>query len=215
MIPKLIHLIWLGGSLPDKFKYTVSEIKKINHDYEIKEWNDNNIDFTLVNNDLFNKTQNLGSKSDILRFELLKKYGGIYMDYDFIAMKKFDELLQYDFFAGSGDNETVWNSIVASIPEHKIVNSFLEGLKDVPPIGAGKHNISTVMELTGPNYLTRTVLRYKDLPGVKIFKKNYFFPFDASIREETKGLTETDIERIKTYTQPETFCIHFHTCEWQ
>ena len=47
MIPKAIHLIWLGGKRPDKFDITLNEIKRINNDYEIKEWNDDNIDFEL------------------------------------------------------------------------------------------------------------------------------------------------------------------------
>ena len=89
MIPKIIHLIWLGGKKPEKFNITLQKIKQINNDYEIKEWNDDNIDFELIQKDFFNKTENLGSKSDILRFELLNKYGGIYMDYDFIQIKKF------------------------------------------------------------------------------------------------------------------------------
>lgn len=216
MIPKTIHLIWLGSDLPEKFKYTVSEIKRINFDYNIIEWTDSNINFRLDNQHLFEQTQNLGSKSDILRFEILKKFGGIYMDYDFLQIKKFDELLEYDFFVGSGDDETVWNSIVGSIPDHVIVNDFLNGLKDAQPVGLGKHNITNVMETTGPNYLTRVFLKYKKLNGVKIFKKNYFFPFDSLIREEVNKLkNETDVERIRSYAKPETFCVHFHTCEWQ
>jgi mannosyltransferase OCH1-like enzyme len=216
MIPKTIHLIWLGGPLPEKFKYTIEEIRRINNDYEIMEWTDHNINFPLINQNLFNQTQNLGSKSDILRFELLKKYGGIYMDYDFISVKKFDELLHHDFFVGSGDNETVWNSIVGSIPNHPIVDDFIMGLGNAAPVGLGKHNITNVMETTGPNYLTRVFLKHKNMDGVKIYKKDYFFPFDSLIREEVNKLNnDNDIERIKSYAKPETFCIHFHTCEWQ
>jgi mannosyltransferase OCH1-like enzyme len=94
MIPKVIHLIWLGGKRPAIFDITLNEIKRINNDYEVKEWNDDNIDFELIQKDFYNITENVGSKSDILRFEILNKYGGIYMDYDFIQIKKFDELVE-------------------------------------------------------------------------------------------------------------------------
>jgi mannosyltransferase OCH1-like enzyme len=58
MIPKKIHLIWLGGEVPGKFQVLVDRIKSINSDYEVKEWNDSNIDFELINQNLFNETQN-------------------------------------------------------------------------------------------------------------------------------------------------------------
>jgi len=93
MIPKLIHLVWFGGPRPRFFDKTVDLIKSINYDYEIKEWDDNNIDFDLINRELFDKTKNYGSKSDIFRFEVLNKYGGIYMDYDFLQLKKFLDIL--------------------------------------------------------------------------------------------------------------------------
>ena len=100
-IPKIIHLIWLGGKLPEKFIHLKNEIKKINFDYQIIEWSDNNIDFELINKKLFDESTNVGAKSDILRFEILYKFGGIYMDYDFLQIKKFDDLLNNDFFAGT------------------------------------------------------------------------------------------------------------------
>ena len=91
-IPKKIHLIWLGGEKPKKFNFLLERIKEKNKNYDVIEWNDNNINFELINQRLFDETENLGSKSDILRFELLYKYGGIYMDYDFLQIKSFDEL---------------------------------------------------------------------------------------------------------------------------
>ena len=114
MIPKIIHLIWLGGSLPDKFISLRNKIIEINGDYEVIEWNDNNINFPLMNSKLFESCTNLGAKSDILRFEVLYKFGGIYLDYDFLQVKKFDELLDLDFFAGTASTEPdeVWNSII-------------------------------------------------------------------------------------------------------
>ena len=158
-IPKKIHLIWLGGEKPKKFNFLLERIKEKNKNYDVIEWNDNNINFELINQRLFDETENLGSKSDILRFELLYKYGGIYMDYDFLQIKSFDELLEYDFFAGTDKNNPneVWNSIVGSTPKNKICEKFLNDILNNEPIK--RHEINRVMNETGPYYLTKLILK--------------------------------------------------------
>jgi mannosyltransferase OCH1-like enzyme len=217
MIPKIIHLIWFGNKRPEKFDFTLNEIKRINNDYEIKEWNDNNIDFELVQKDFFNKTENLGSKSDILRFELLNKYGGIYMDYDFIQIKKFDELLDYDFFIGSGNENETWNSIVGSIPNHKICKDFLHGLSSTTPVIKNDNGdeVGMVMSKTGPYYIHKIYSDNNSLSNIKHLSKNYFFPFPGGERDLVKNFDQQSINYIKSFATQETICIHFHTCTWQ
>lgn len=214
MIPKIIHLIWLGGPLPDKFISLRDKIVSVNSDYEVIEWNDNNVNFPLINYELFNSCTNLGAKSDILRFEILYKFGGIYLDYDFLQVKKFDELLDLDFFAGTGESEPheVWNSIVGCTKENKIALKFLDGLKSITePIK--KWETSRVMYETGPYYLTN-ILKGTDLP-YKVFVGDYFFPFDREQRLKIRNLTNSDIEEINDFITENTYCVHLHTCSWQ
>src|SRR5271157_4561121 len=83
-IPKIIHQIWLGGDLPKKYFKLIETFKKFNPDWIHMLWTDENIkDLDLINKEIFDKQINMGSKSDILRYEILKKYGGIYFDTDF------------------------------------------------------------------------------------------------------------------------------------
>jgi mannosyltransferase OCH1-like enzyme len=217
MIPKVIHLIWLGGKRPAIFDITLNEIKRINNDYEVKEWNDDNIDFELIQKDFYNITENVGSKSDILRFEILNKYGGIYMDYDFIQIKKFDELLEYDFFIGSGNENETWNSIVASIPNHKICKDFIDGLSKTTPVVKNDTGDEKGMVLlkTGPYYIHKIYEDNKSLLNIKNLNKNYFFPFPGAERNSVRNLDEQSINYIKSFTKEETICIHFNTCTWQ
>jgi mannosyltransferase OCH1-like enzyme len=214
-IPKKIHLIWLGGERPKKFDFLLEKIKLINNSYEIIEWDDNNINFKLINDKLFYDTENLGSKSDILRFELLYRYGGIYMDYDFFQIKSFDELLGYDFFAGTDKNnpDEVWNSIIGSTPNNLICEKFLRGLSNNSPIG--KYEINRVMDETGPYYLTNLINNNKWNYNIKILKDDYFYPFPGSQRQSIKNLNENDIKYIESFKTENTFCIHLFTTTWQ
>lgn len=217
MIPKLIHLIWLGNKKPEIFKETLNIIRDINSDYKILEWNEDNINFDLHNKELFEKTENLGSKSDILRFEILNKYGGIYMDYDFLQIKKFDDILNCGFFVSAGRDGEVWNSIVGSIPNHKITIDFLYGLKDTKPVIKNDNNdeIGMVMHKTGPYYLQKIYNENRNLEDVRFLDKDYFFPFPALEREYVRDFSEQSKVRIKSFATSNTICIHFHTCTWQ
>ena len=47
-----------------------------------------------------NKLYHLAHKSDVLRMQLLKEYGGIYLDLDQICKKPFTPFLKYDFVMG-------------------------------------------------------------------------------------------------------------------
>jgi mannosyltransferase OCH1-like enzyme len=214
-IPKIIHLVWFGGQRPEKFDILVNEIKRINHDYEIYEWNDNNINFQLKNYKLFSECKNLGAKSDIFRFEVLHELGGIYMDYDFIQIKKFDDLLMNDFFIGTSSccpNES-WNSIIGATKNNEICKKFLDGLSNTKPID--RHQIQRVMEDTGPEYLTK-LLKDGELDGkYKKFIGPYFFPFPADERFGIRELRQTDIDYCKSFSTDETYCIHLHTTTWQ
>jgi mannosyltransferase OCH1-like enzyme len=215
MIPKKIHLIWLGGEVPGKFQVLVDRIKSINSDYEIKEWNDNNIDFELINQKLFDDTQNLGAKSDILRFEILNRYGGIYMDYDFYQVKNFDSVLNCEFFASSDDlsEKQVWNSIIGSVSGHRICKKFLSGLKDATPIG--RHDINRTMQETGPEYVQRVYDEFRGTEGVCYPHPKTFYSFPAINRANARDLTENQIEYIKSFIDEKSIALHIHTTMWQ
>lgn len=215
MIPKIIHLVWFGGQRPSFFDYSVEQIKKINSDYEVKEWNEDNIDFEMINKKLFDATENYGSKSDIFRFEILNKYGGIYMDYDFIQLKKFDNLLSNNFFVSAGNNNEVWNSIVGSTKNHPICIDFLNNLQDSMPVVHQGNYIQDTMHRTGPYYLAKIFAKFKYLNDVCFLPKDVFFSFDCVNRHLIKKLDNETVNFIKSYATENTIAIHFHTCTWQ
>jgi len=214
-IPKKIHLIWLGGERPRKFDILLEIIKEKNKSFEIIEWHDNNINFELINKKLFYETENLGAKSDILRFEILFKYGGIYMDYDFFQVKSFDDLLNCDFFAGTDSNNPneVWNSILGSTPNNLICEKFLNGIINNSPIP--KNEINRVMFETGPYYLTNLIQNNEWDYNIQILKGDYFYPFPGIERHNIRDLSKENIEYIKTFETENTYCIHLFTTTWQ
>jgi len=79
-IPKIIHQIWIGTALsrPERWMNTWREM---NPGWEYKLGSDGNLP-PLVNQTQFDLMPFYPGKADILRYELLNAYGGIYVDAD-------------------------------------------------------------------------------------------------------------------------------------
>jgi mannosyltransferase OCH1-like enzyme len=103
-IPNIIHQIWIGPKpAPKKLMDT---------------WKDKNPDFTYIfwNEEEFIKRgivfecqqkieeiEEINGKADIIRWELLYKYGGIFLDADSICIEPFDDIIMSkNCFAGWG-----------------------------------------------------------------------------------------------------------------
>ena len=60
---------------------------KYHPDWEYKLWTDETVkEITLINQELFDKAKNYGEKSDILKWELVYRFGGVYIDTDMEAL---------------------------------------------------------------------------------------------------------------------------------
>ncbi len=83
LIPKIIHQIWIGPEIPKKFNSMMASWKRLNPNWEYKLWTNADIaSFPMANREQFERAENLGMKSDIWRYEILKLYGGVYVDVD-------------------------------------------------------------------------------------------------------------------------------------
>ncbi len=101
-IPKIIHQVWLGDKeLPSLYQKYQQEWKDSYPDFEYKLWTEKEIEqLDFDSKDLYKKTSSYVEKSDVLRYAILNKFGGIYVDFDVEPRGNFAELLyKYDFFA--------------------------------------------------------------------------------------------------------------------
>lgn len=80
----LIHLVWLQGfdNLPDKYNNILNNNKKVLYDYEFKYWDDHSIRHLLNTHynilyHVYNSCNIYQGKSDIARYCIVHKYGGI------------------------------------------------------------------------------------------------------------------------------------------
>ena len=135
MIPKIIHYIWLGGKpLPKIAKKCIESWKKFCPDYEIKRWDESNLDlnkYQFVKDAIENKKYAFAS--DVLRTEILYTYGGIYFDIDVELLKPIDDILKdVDWVMGFETSNMVAPGLVmASVKENQDLANILDIYKNL------------------------------------------------------------------------------------
>ena len=107
-VPKQIHMTWLGSPLPlQRFASNIKSYISLNPDYVLYLWLDHAdrvpLSWRSINNlvvkdvsqekwdtkDLLDQSTNWAMMSDIIRWEIMFKYGGIYVDVDSTALRGF------------------------------------------------------------------------------------------------------------------------------
>lgn len=183
-IPRIIHQIWLGNQMPEKYVQWVSSWLRL-QGWTYRLWTDKEVDkLLLYNRTLYNNSENYGEKSDILRLELLYHYGGIYADIDCECINEniFEELHKsYDFYIGFEPLEhgltneynsiKMCNALIGSIPGHPILKKMIVNMQD----NYSAYKNSSPIERTGPDYLSRTIIKY-EMQKEKNFYTNIYLP---------------------------------------
>lgn len=182
-IPKKIHQIWLGSELPEKYKMLCETWKECHPDWEYKLWTDEDVDTTikLSKPDLYYKSTNMGMRSDILRYEILKEHGGLYVDTDFECFKPFDDLMYLDFFTGVGYDTQVqlYNGLIACVPQSQIIQKTIDLMG---PIYTGNRG-SDIINITGPNVFTNAFLNTVTKNSLAVaFPTQFFYPYPNNLK---------------------------------
>jgi len=204
MIPRTIHQIWIGDlySPPLQLMQTWKECADtLNVEYIF--WNEVEIakrGIVFECQTAIDAIPEINGKADIMRWEILKRYGGIFIDADSICV----EPLLMDFFTpvlttnialqniainedndnlivgfAAFENEQVRAGLVATgtmgfTPYHPLVVDIVNWLRNEPPIAQLQGEKAWIS--VGPGCITRFLDsgKYKDM--MVIFPSHYFIP---------------------------------------
>jgi len=173
MIPKVFHRIWLDEEESPRFIPWRHRLEELHPDWEIKTWQDSSALDWLINEDEFRKAlidDPYGRAPDILRYELLWRFGGVYIDTDFEPLRPFDPLLTDPRpFAGWENDRTMCTAVLASPPAHPAIGQLIEEL----PAHLAEHAGATPNIASGPEYATAR-WRYRD--DVRRLPVSVFYP---------------------------------------
>lgn len=208
VIPKKIHQIWLGSEFPEKYRFWADTWKRLNPDYEYKLWTDKDVPgLHLPNEELYNSISNYGIRSDILRYHILNKFGGIYADTDFECLKPFSDLERFNFFIGAGYPSKVelYPGLIGCIPDHPIMRKVVEEVDKVRLLDILKRR---ALETTGSYFFTRiffdVVKKYEK--GIVALPPCYLYPYPNHERFRSEDSSKF-IKRCS-------YAIHYWEVSW-
>ena len=214
-IPKIIHQIWLGSPFPERCKNFRDSWLKLHPDWDYMLWTEKKIkEFGLYNKKLYDTAKNYGEKSDIARYEILYRMGGLYIDTDFECLQPFDYIHEHsNFYAGlnRGPSIEVFNGMIGSCPGHPIVQLCIERLHKPELLKRRSNHPMAIIIRTGPQFFTQCIYACLDViqDGVVLFPSSYFYAWPNS------QLHLKDPAHIQKWIKPESMALHHWHCSWQ
>lgn len=205
-IPHILHFCWFGNKKkPQIVQRCIASWEKCFPGWKIQEWNENNFD---VQKSPYSAGAYAAKKyafvADYARFDILYRYGGVYVDTDVEFLKPLpEEFLQKPAFAGMESNYKVNPGLIfgtsAGHPFLKEMLKIYESNQFPETGGIEKTVVDYTTELlTRHGY--REDCRYQKIMDVSIYPPQYFCSYNLDIHE---------IE-----LSPESISVHHYAASW-
>ena len=176
MIPRLLHFVWVGPPMPDTFAHYIAGWRSLHPDWTVKVWGDDDLTW-LTNQALYDRAGIVAGdhagqlRSDIARYEILHRHGGVYVDCDMEPRRPIDDLLDAELFA-AWETDDVWvnNAVMGSRPGHPLLAEMIQAL----PASVIRHRRKRPNHMTGPRFLTPLI---RDRADVTLLPSATFYPY--------------------------------------
>jgi len=136
---------------------------------------------------LYDATDNYGVKSDIARYEIIYRYGGVYVDLDFECLSSLDIFHHtYDFYTALQPLDTFFvqlgSALFGAKPGHQILLYCIETIKD-------SWHEKGATKKTGPIHFTKAFYAAAGKVGNCdiAFPASYFYPLGSQERKIDKN----------------------------
>lgn len=155
--------------------------ERLHPTWEHRLWTEDNLP-ELENAELFARAETIAPghegqfRADTARYELLYRFGGVYVDADLEALRPIDELLPGRSCFVGWEAPGVWinNACMGAEPGHPFLADLVDGLPaHVAALGA--RGVTRPNRLSGPQYATPVFRAHE--ATVTAFPKDYFYPY--------------------------------------
>lgn len=186
-IPRVLHQIWLGPKRPPL--ETMASCRLMNPDWQYVLWTEDNLP-PMINRRLFDGFGgSYEGQADVLRYEVLFRFGGVYVDADQLCLRGFGDLVGgAAFFAGyqhfgnpelddeERSNRLVANAVIGAAARHPIIERIIHSIADAPVDPR-----QPPWQSVGPVAVTRVLERIDGVPAV-IHPFHGFYPYHYTER---------------------------------
>jgi mannosyltransferase OCH1-like enzyme len=233
-IPKIIHQIWSGISdpLPERFRLLGKTWKEHYPDWEYLFWDNDKMNEFIEEHypqyvDIYNRLPYNVQRWDAIRYLILDKIGGMYVDFDYESIHNMEELFQGKsccfalepeaHFASMGRTEkdpVFNNALMLSVPEHPFMKKLIETVFTEETLANKQHKTVCVLKTTGP-WMINELYYYgstkEEQEEVHLIPAKYVTPFTMKQAGEFRLGEMT--EELENCLQ-DAYAVHYFFSEW-
>lgn len=180
-IPKILHQIWIGPKSPPTILMKTWEDK--HPDFEYILWTEDELlrrEMELTCIYQIDTINEINGKADIIRWEILKKYGGVFVDADTICIEPIDEYFMCKSGFACFENENIRGALVATTymgftPNHPVCTDIVKWISESDE---AQYNIKNLRAWgsVGPALLTRFLDTGKYRSCFSVFPSHCLLP---------------------------------------
>jgi hypothetical protein len=194
-IPRTIHRVWLGERpMPEEHERFGRTFAQHHPDWEMRLWTDADLPALGIGAAERKRSRTHSELSNLVRYEVLCRHGGVYVDTDVECLRPLTPLLHgIDAFAALEVPGGIGNAILGSIAGHPVFARAASLARHTVGTGANSPDAN------GPHFLSLIV---EQEPNVAIFATRLFYPY-----------LWDELER-RHETFPDAYAVHHWALSW-
>lgn len=184
-IPKIIHQFWSieGPPMPAWMQGFPAQWREMNPGWEYRLWTEDSLP-ELANQLLFNQAKHFVPernipqfRADLVRYELLYQFGGVWVDSDFEPLQPFEAWPvdwdgQVPFATWEEEDRWVANAMLGAAPG----DPFIEILIDALPVSVTSNVGGRPAVSSGPQFVTHQYRRVSP-EALQVLPQRLFYPY--------------------------------------
>jgi hypothetical protein len=167
-IPRVVHRIWLGGwPLPTQLQQLGTTFPRHDPHWQMRLWTDADLPELEIGAAERRRARSHSELSNLVRYEVLSRHGGVYADTDVECRLPLTALLRgIDAFAALEIPGRVGTAILGSVPRHPVFQRAARLARST--LGTGQDS----PDANGPGFLTLIV---EQESNIAIFPTRFFY----------------------------------------
>jgi len=180
-IPKTIHILWIGPHDPplECIESWRKKHPKWNHIF----WDETKLsEFDFQNKHAIKMSKTISGQVNVMRYEILKHYGGVFVDADALCLKSLDkgDFRQNEAFScyvNENYSQRIANGYMGCVKNYPLLDELIERISKIPDsIFEAEENRSWM--ITGPEMVRKAIEETQD--KIRIYPSVTFCPVHHS-----------------------------------